>query len=395
MMPKLAWRFLTEPDKRLLRTFVVNMGLKGARSMALHERRLRHGEFFPPFVFISLTNNCNLKCRGCWVSRNGEASEMPLEMAASIIESSRAMGCSFFGLLGGEPTMYRGLFDLVARFPGCYFQVFTNGTLLDESAAARMRELGNMTPLVSVEGTEVVSDERRGGSGVYSKAMAALDACRSQKLITGVATSVCASNYDDLVSDRFLEGLVRRGVLYAWYYIYRPVGPDPAPELVLDRARIDRLRRFMVEARLKHPIVIVDAYWDHLGRAICPAAAGISHHINPAGDIEPCPPIQFARDNVADGDLCKVFDHSAFLRAFRAEAASKRGCILLEDPERLRAFLLSQNARDTTGRGTGWDELAAAKPEPGHDMQGSEIPEKSLFYRMAKKRWFFGFGAYG
>ena len=35
-----------------------------------------------------------------------------------------------------------------------------------------MRQLGNVTPLISVEGNEIVSDERRGRAGVLSKTMA-------------------------------------------------------------------------------------------------------------------------------------------------------------------------------------------------------------------------------
>ena len=34
-------------------------------------------------------------------------------------------------------------------------------------------------------------------------------------------------------------------------------------------------------------------------------------------------------------------------------------------------------------------------PVPGHDMEGEEIPEQNVFYRLLKKKYFFGFGAYG
>ena len=47
-------------------------------------------------------------------------------------------------------------------------------------------------------------------------------------------------------------------------------------------------------ARAKLPIGIVDCYYDHNGTALCPMTTGASHHINPRGDIEPCPLIQFA-----------------------------------------------------------------------------------------------------
>ena len=63
------------------------------------------------------------------------------------------------------------------------------------------------------------------------------------------------------------------------------------------------VRRFVVEMRAKLPIAIVDAYWDDKGEALCPMATGVSHHISPYGDIEPCPIIQFATETVRDSAI--------------------------------------------------------------------------------------------
>jgi hypothetical protein len=130
---------------------------------------------------------------------------------------------------------------------------------------------------------------------------------------------------------------------------------------------------------------------------LCPAAVGISHHINPHGGVEPCPVVQFGRENVTEsGDLNGLIADSDFLRRFREMAAARtRGCILLEDPELLRDFLTDEQADDMTGRGTGYDELRCMSPACSHNMTGDEIPEKHWAYRFAKKHWFFGFGAYG
>ena len=81
-------------------------------------------------------------------------------------------------------------------------------------------------------------------------------------------------------------------------------------------------------------------------------ATGISHHINPWGDIEPCPIIQFAKESVYDErDLFDVFNDSAFLRDFRELAAqTTRGCIVLERPDLVKALVEKHAARDTTHR---------------------------------------------
>ena len=107
--------------------------------------------------------------------------------------------------------------------------------------------------------------------------------------------------------------------------------------------------------------------------------------------------MQFACETVrASGDLVSLVSESSFLESFRAfTRTTSQGCVLLDHPAELRAFLEGQGARDSSGRGTGFDELAAMERLPCHHMAGQEIPEKHWAYRFAKKNWFFGFGAYG
>lgn len=399
MLGRLMWRLLREVSPLLLWSLAWNCGWKGMRAVNRFKRAAAAGPggLFPPFLFVSVTNRCNLRCQGCWVTPSDPATEMSPETLDRVIRECNRQGSYFFGILGGEPLLYPRLFEVIASHRDSYFQIFTNGTRLNADIAQRMRALGNVTPLISIEGLEAVSDERRGGREVFRRATEALAMCRANGLFTGVATSVCKSNLNELVSEAFLDRLVAAGAHYMWYYIYRPAGPNPCPELALSEEEITRLRQFVVDMRAVKPLILVDAYWDDRGQALCPAATGISHHINPAGDVEPCPPIQFAADNIGDArNLAAVLQNSQFLTHFRTfSRSSSRGCILLENPHALFDFLAAEKARDTTGRGTGFEELAAMKTLPGHYQPGHEIPEKHWVYRFAKKHWFFGFGAYG
>ena len=397
MTAALVRRLLTEPDKRLLWKFIHNFGWKGMGAIRRFQTRVKRGEFFPAFLFISVTNRCNLSCQGCWVTPTMPAQGLDADVLDNLVAEGKKQGSHFFGILGGEPLLHDGLFDVLENHPDCYFLLFTNGTLISDEIAGRIREIGTISPLISIEGLEEVSDERRGGVDVYRRTLEGLDRCREQRLVFGVATSVCRSNIRDLATEEFVNDLAARGVHYLWYYIYRPVGPNPAPELALSADEIVELRRFLVDIRLTAPLMIVDAYWDHDGNALCPAAVGMSHHVGPGGDIEPCPPVQFARENVGDGrDLARTIGDSEFLRRFRSLCReTTQGCILLEHPERLESFLRQEKARDSSGRDRGYEELGAMTACPGHHQSGREIPEKSRVYRFAKKHWFFGFGAYG
>jgi len=397
MFWRLTRRMLTEVDRRLLLKFMINFGWKGIGAVRRFRRRLARGECFPAFLFISVTNRCNLTCQGCWITPTDPPADMDVDTLHRLVRDCNRQGSYFFGILGGEPLLYDGLLECLREHPKSYFLLFTNGTLITDETAAAMRELGNVSPLISVEGNPAVSDVRRGGRNVYERTMEGLDHCRRHRLVTGVATSVCRSNIDDLASRAFVDELVRREVQYLWYYIYRPVGPKATPELALSEAQVLALRRFIVDVRCEVPMMIVDAYWDHDGKALCPAAVGIGHHVTPAGYIEPCPPIQCSQDNIGNGEgIYDIFCRSEFLKAFRTRACDRtRGCILMEDPREVSELMAEQRATDSSGRGTLMEELGRMTACPSHHTPGQEIPERHWMYRFAKKHWFFGFGAYG
>jgi MoaA/NifB/PqqE/SkfB family radical SAM enzyme len=258
-----------------------------------------------------------------------------LEALNRTIRDAKRHGNAFFGLLGGEPFLHPQLLDLLAAHPDCYFQIFTNGQPITEKIAARLREIGNATPLISIEGREIVSDARRGRKDVFARSLRGLEHCIEAGLLTGVATSVCRTNIDELLTESWLRELIDRGVHYAWYHGYRAVGPKPNFDLSLTPEQLVRVRRFVTEMRAKVPIAIIDAYYDHDGRALCPMSTGISHHIGPRGDIEPCPIIQFAVEDIHDPrGVFETMRTSAFLKDFRElSARHTRGCVVLERPQ--------------------------------------------------------------
>lgn len=392
-----AARILRTADTRHLGKFMWNFGVKGTRSVQLFKKRMKEGVYFPPFIYISVLNSCNLRCQGCWVDVDKPQVKIDLENLNSIVNDAKAHGNSFFGILGGEPMLHPDLFDFFAQHPDCFFQLFTNGQMITYKKAKQLRQLGNVTPLVSIEGTEDVANERRGGKDVLNRTLRGLDNCINNKILTGVATSLCQTNIDDLLTEEWLRKLIKRGVHYAWYHTYRPVGPQIHEELALTPEQARRVRQFVVDMRMKLPLGIIDAYYDGEGKALCPMATGISHHISPTGAIEPCPIIQFATENVKDTDsIFESLTGSEFMRDFRQTAAKHtRGCMVLERPDLVKLLAEKHNATDTTLRKQAMAEIESMTPRNSQWLpDGSEIPERNPVYRIAKRILFNDFGAY-
>ena len=89
MILQMSKRMLTSVDKRCLWKFMWNFGYKGMRSVQKHKARLKRGVQFPPFLYISVINSCNLRCQGCWVKVDGPSHQIDLATMNRIITSSR------------------------------------------------------------------------------------------------------------------------------------------------------------------------------------------------------------------------------------------------------------------------------------------------------------------
>lgn len=395
MLSRLGFRLLTQVHPRLAWKAATLWAWKGRRALAAHRKRVARDELFPPFLFFALTNACNLRCRGCWIESQGTPDTIPSEQIERAVTVAAEHKSYFHTLLGGEPFLYPELWEIIERHPECYFQIITNGQFLSEEVVERIRKLGNVTPLISIDGLQARNDARR-GEGTYAEAIDGCRRLRARKVLYGVATVVTGENMEEVVEESFVERFIDLGATYLWFYAFRPVGSDPAPELCVGREKMLAFRRRLLELRKKMPIILIDTYWDADGVAACPASKGLGFHIGPTGGVEPCPPLSFAREFLGDhqGDLFRSINESRLLRDFQEFVRERtKGCVILENPHELAEFFRRHEATDTSGRDL-FAELEASTPRTSHHLPGEEMPENTLFYRFLKRNLFFGMGAY-
>ncbi len=397
MLTRYAYRLATELSPRLALKAGYLYAFKGMRAISAYKKRMKNDELYPPFMFIALTNTCNLRCHGCWVEKEGNANYMTPENLDGIINTGKKNKAFYYTLLGGEPFMHKGIFDVFARHKDCYFQTITNGMLFTEENVKRLAEVGNVTPLISIDGFKEQNDLRR-GQGVFEAADEGMKRLKKKGILFGTACTATGSNMAEVMSDEYVQHFIDRGAMYIWYYVYRPMGTPPHPEYCVKKEQLVWMRKRLLELRRKHPILIIDTYWTATGEAFCPAAMGLGYHIGPQGSIEICPALSFAKERVSDngGDLYKTINESEYLRGFTKFVKKRtKGCVILEHPQELHEFIKTSGAADYSGRNTAFQELNAITPRHSHHNPDHEIPEDYWVYRFLKKQVFFGMAALG
>lgn len=397
MLFKLGYRALTQLSPRVAFKAAHLYCYKGMKAVSSYKKRLKKGELYPPFTFIALTNTCNLRCHGCWVEKEGTAHYLSQADIDNIIVQGKKHNAYYYTLLGGEPFMHKDIWAIFEKHSDCYFQTITNGMFFTEENVARLKKCGNVTPLISIDGWKAQNDLRR-GAGVFESADAGLERLKKAGILFGTACTATGMNMEEVMSDAYIEHFIKKGAMYIWYYVYRPMGEIQHPEYCVKKEQLIWMRKRLLELRRKHPIFIIDTYWTASGEAFCPAAMGLGYHIGPQGSIEICPALSFATEKVQDnnGDLTKTFGESKFLRGFTNFVKERtKGCVILEHPQALHEYIKGTGAKDFSGRGTAFQELNAITPRHSHHLPGEEIPEDYWVYRFLKKQVFFGMAALG
>ena len=329
-----------------IRDFIVHDVLRG---QAKRNRLVsKTGMQAPLTILVSPTMRCNLTCEGCYAAEYSPDQDLDRALFQRIVEEGNEMGVYLFTLLGGEPLLYPGLLDLAEANPETMFQVFTNGTLLGEATVTRMAELGNIAPMLSIDGPPELTDERR-GKGVHARVLAAMDRLREAGVLFGYSSTVTRRNHSTLVSDEFVDMLVGKGALLGWHFLYMPIGREPNTDLMPTPAQREEFRQGIVRIRDTKPLFVVDFWGDAPWVGGCIAGRHYMH-ITSDGWVEPCIFTHFATDNIRDTSLMQAFN-SQYFRNIRSRQPYTenllRPCMWLDNPHCSHDIMATTGAQPT------------------------------------------------
>ena len=348
-------RGLDELDPQVIKMTALNLGFQAAfvGTKQIRMNREKYNCNIPWTMLMDPTSACNLHCTGCWAAEYGHRMSLSYEDLDSIVTQGEKLGIYFYMMTGGEPLMRKkDIVKLAEKHNKCMFYAFTNGTLIDEEFCKDMQRLGNISLALSVEGFEEVNDSRR-GSGCFEKVMHAMDLLKEHGLIFGTSICYTSKNYKTVTSDEFLDMLIDKGVRYAWYFHYMPVGNEAATDLLLTPEQREYMYHRIREIRGFEggkPIFVFDFQNDGEFVGGCIAGGRFYCHINPNGDVEPCVFIHYSNANIHDKPLLECLSQPLF-RAYQMgqpfNENDLRPCPMLENPEALQKIVHATDAKST------------------------------------------------
>jgi MoaA/NifB/PqqE/SkfB family radical SAM enzyme len=330
--------------EKLFRNFFIHAVFSGYKIRT--DFFAKHPISRPFFFVISPTMRCNLRCIGCYAADYPKKDQLNRDVIDHILADARTMGIYFITISGGEPFCWENILDLFGTHNDLYFQVFTNGTLIDSTLARELSQLGNVAPVISCEGFEQETDYRR-GRGTFARIVEAMEHLREAGVIFGFSSVPAAYNYTTLLNENYYDFLVAKGVLFGWLFQYIPIGALPDPGLMLTPEQRLELYEKINTIRKTRPIFVADFWNDGLYVEGCLAAGRTNSgyfHINSKGDIEPCVFVHFAADNIyriyeKGGHLWDALD-SEFFRTIRTgqpwNGNHRMPCMIIDNPHCLR-----------------------------------------------------------
>ena len=275
----------------------------------------------PLAVHVDLTWRCNERCEHCYLEHDDKG-EMSYDELSGLFGQLADAGVFFLTLSGGEPTIRRDFWDLVARARALQFNVKlkTNAVLIRDAEAKRLRALGVEQIQISVYSHRPeVHDHVTKLPGSLQRTIRGIRALRAAGLKVAMSNVMMRSNLDD-----------RSGVAELARELGATYSADPTvtPMINGDRSVLDlripgsELRSLFQDKELVGDPESFCAPPPPVGddeRNALPCSAGHSScYVSPYGDVYPCIQFPLPSGNVRRQNFLEIWRHSPELAEVRS-----------------------------------------------------------------------------
>ncbi len=294
--------------------------------------------YMPGEVVWAVTKRCNLRCKHCSISEE-PAGELSTEEGFGIIEAAAKLGHVKFAFTGGEPLLRPDIYELIEYASSFRMQVVmaTNGTLISEEVAKKLRDAGLERAAISIDGFGRAHDRFRGVDGAFNAVIRGLKACRNAGLDVQLFSMVTRYNYNELPGIIKFANMMDLWRVYLIYLIAVGRGKEIS-DACLSPAENTQFFEFVLEKQMDVKVwlkpICNPQYWAYLRSTglvngneprFTGCTAGITRfHIFPNGDVTPCAYLPVRAGNIRETALLDIIEHSEVFKALRARKLKGR-----------------------------------------------------------------------
>jgi len=325
-------------------------------------------KYVPLVVSWNLTRKCNLKCPHCYINATTQElkNELTTEESKTLINQICEVSRPLLILSGGEPLLRPDVYELVryGASKGLKMGLGSNGSLIDATAAKRLKNAGIETVSISLDShIPEQHDEFRGVRGSWEKAVGAIKALQENGVLVQVNTTLTQQNYDQI--DDIMSLAENLGVENFHLFFLVPTGRG-VKMADISPAKYENMIKTTFAKVAKHKLnvrpscapqfmrIAKDMGLD-MSRWIRGCLAGLYYcRVYPNGDITPCPYLPIKLGNIREESFKEIWFNSDMFKTLRNFDALKGKCGICEHRAvcggcRARAYGLSSDFIDYCG----------------------------------------------
>jgi radical SAM protein with 4Fe4S-binding SPASM domain len=325
-------------------------------------------KYVPLVLSWNVTRKCNLKCSHCYINASPReyTDELTTEEGKRLIDQICEVSHPLLILSGGEPLLRKDIYELIeyGTQKGLRMGLGSNGTLIDNSVASKLKQSGTKTVSISIDShIPEHHDDFRGVQGSWEKAVSAIKALRENDVLVQVNTTLTQQNYDEI------EGIMsiaeKLGVENFHLFFLVPTGRGK---------KIADITPAMYEEIIKNTFAKTAHHKLNVKPSCAPQFMRIAKDINldmrqwvrgcmaglyycrvyPNGEITPCPYLPIKLGNVREKSFEDIWFNSEVFKKIRDFDSLKGKCGVCEYRSicggcRARAYGLSTDFIDYCG----------------------------------------------
>jgi radical SAM protein with 4Fe4S-binding SPASM domain len=304
---------------------------------------------YPGHPVWEVTTGCNLGCIHCHAaSGKPDPHELSTEEGKRLIEQIAEID-AFRTLVytGGEPLVRPDIFELLRHSQEIGFAniIATNGILIDDSMALKLKEHGVVCNAISIDAADPEIHNRvRNSPHAFDLAMRGIEATKKAGLLLQINTT--AMEYNMPALDALIDFVDRQGASIMLMYQLVAVGRGEKIKNATLKKAANRDLSHLIAAKQKRTKTIIEPvagpqYWPYLlekngrpGKIMHRLAKQVFHgcaagrgfvYIKANGDVWPCPFVEVKAGNVRENSFREIYEESPVFRNLRNREKTLKG----------------------------------------------------------------------